>query len=97
MGVHHSAILETEARPGPGRGPAPAGGRERFEWKRWVVYDSALWDDLEAMSEENRAALMARWPEHWPSPESGLMSIRQIRWCRDQMIRGLPPSQEYKR
>lgn len=89
--THYHRPKMLNARTGPGRGPAPAAGVDRWDWRRWAMWDSLLWDELEAMPEQARRAVLAAWPSKWPSPESGLLSIRQMAWARCELLRTSPP------
>lgn len=90
LGRHHGAVVESNARPGPGRGPAPEPGPERWWWLRWRMYDDLLHDALDALFPTDDVAIRVRvlWPDDWPDADSGLLSIRQMEWLRVTLIGG---------
>lgn len=85
---HFGAVLEANGRPGPGRGPAPAIGPERWWWLRWRMFDELLHDALDGLGAFQTAHLQSHWPTSWPAPDSGRLSIRQMEWVRVHMIEG---------
>ena len=83
---HFGAVLEANARTGPGRGPAPAPGPDRWWWLRWRMFDALMHDALEALDAFARARVLSRWPAGWPDADSGLLSIRQMEWVRVSLV-----------
>lgn len=88
--IHYRGVVEANCRPGPGRGPAPTDLPERYWWLRWRMFDGLMWDAIDGLPPGVWESLTARWPDDWPSPASGLMSIRQMEWVRVSMIGGRP-------
>lgn len=85
---HYGAVIAANCRPGPGRGPAPAPGPDRWWWLRWRMFDGLMHDCLEELDEVTARRVASWWPAGWPSPESGLLSIRQMEWVRLVVIGG---------
>lgn len=83
---HYGAVIAANVRPGPGRGPAPAPGPERWWWLRWRMFDGLLHEALEALPPFGAARVRSSWPAGWPTPDSGLLSIRQMEWARVSLI-----------
>jgi hypothetical protein len=52
------------------------------------MFDTLLWDTLEGLDPWVLSTILAAWPPAYPSPESGLLSIRQMEWVRVVMIGG---------
>lgn len=84
---HYGLVIQANSRSGPGRGAAPE-PPERYWWLRWRMFDALMWDAIDALTAEAADALTQRWPDDWPSPTSGLLSIRQMEWVRVTMIDG---------
>jgi hypothetical protein len=47
-----------------------------------------MWDTLEALDPWVLSGILSAWPKGWPTPESGLLAIRQMEYVRVVMIEG---------